>query len=315
MINLDIVIVNWNTGDQLRECLNSIQAADQGQNIRLRQCIVVDNASVDGSTGDLTGTDLPLRLIRNGMNKGFASACNQGAGLGSSEYILFLNPDCRLGTDSLGKPLHFLISKETEKIGILGIQLVDEKGVVQRNAARFATPQSLFYQMIGLDRIWPHRFKPHFMLEWDHNGSREVDQVTGAFTLLPRRLFDELKGFDDRFFMYFEDLDLALRAKQAGWSSYYFAESQAYHKGGGASYQVKAERLYYVMRSRVLYVAKHFGIRSAKSILVASLTVEFWARILWGIAGLSIKNVTQTLRAYRIYLGTLPKLINEIKGA
>jgi len=314
MIDLDIVIVNWNTGLQLRDCLQSILLASPASVLRLRQCVVVDNASADGSADGLDGLHLPLTIIRNHENKGFAYACNQGAKLADSEYILFLNPDTRLFPDSLVKPLHFLEGKHNEHVGILGIQLVDENGVIQRNVARFPTPKSLFYQMLGLDRLWPRRYQPHFMTDWNHRESREVDQVTGAFYLVRREVFEELEGFDERFFMYFEDLDFAYRVKQAGWRSYYLTDAQALHYGGGASYQVKAKRLHYVLNSRVLYVAKHFGVPSALRILIASLTVEFWARIGWSIANLSGQNIKETIQAYRMFLSTLPQLHRELRG-
>jgi GT2 family glycosyltransferase len=314
MIDLDIVIVNWNTGPQLQECLQSISLANSASVLRLCQCVAVDNASVDGSADGLEDLPLPLTMIRNHENKGFAYACNQGAKVGRSEYILFLNPDFRLFPDSLVKALCFLEGKRNERIGILGIQLVNENGVIQRNVARFPTPGSLFYQMLGLDRLWPHHFWPHFMTDWDHRESREVDQVTGAFYLVRRKVFEELKGFDERFFMYFEDLDFAHRAKQAGWKSYYLSDAQALHYGGGASYQVKAKRLFYVLNSRVLYVAKHFGVPSALKILISSLVVEFWARLGWSLVNLSGQNFIETLRAYRMFARALPQLLSDIRS-
>jgi len=314
MIDFDIVIVNWNTGAQLRDCLQSISPACPASVLCLRLAVVVDNASMDGSADSLEDFTLPLTMIRNHENKGFAYACNQGAKMGTSGYILFLNPDVKLFPDSLVKALRFLEGEHNERLGILGIQLVDEKGVVQRNATRFPTPKSLFYQMLGLDRLWPRRFPSHFITDWDYRESREVDQVTGAFYLVRRKVFEELKGFDERFFMYFEDLDLAYRAKQAGWKSYYLADARALHYGGGASYQIKAKRLYYVLNSRVSYVAKHFGVPSATGILIASLLVEFWARLGWSLANLSGQNFIETIQAYRMFLRTLPKLLRDYRG-
>jgi GT2 family glycosyltransferase len=314
MIDFDIVIVNWNTGSQLRDCLQSISPACPASVLCLRQAVVIDNASVDGSADSLEDFPLPLTMIRNHENKGFAYACNQGAKVGASEYILFLNPDFRLFPDSLVKALRFLEGKQNERVGILGIQLVDENGVIQRNVARFPTPKSLFYQMLGLNRLWPRRFPSHFMTDWDYQESREVDQVTGAFYLVRREVFEELKGFDERFFMYFEDLDLACRAKQAGWKSYYLADAQALHYGGGASYQVRAKRLYYVLNSRVSYIAKHFGAPSATRILVASLLVEFWARLGWSLVNLSGQNFIETLRAYGMFARTFPQLLRDVRG-
>jgi GT2 family glycosyltransferase len=273
----------------------------------------VDNASIDDSAEGLEGLPLPLAMIRNHENKGFAYACNQGAKVGGSEYILFLNPDFRLFPDSLVKALRFLEEKRNERVGILGIQLVDHNGVVQRNVARFPTPKSLFYQMLGFDRLWPRRFPSHFMTAWDHRESREVDQVTGAFYLVRRKVFEELHGFDERFFMYFEDLDFAYRAKQAGWKSYYLADAQALHYGGGASNQVKARRLSYVLNSRVLYVAKHFGMPAAWGILLTSLGIEFWTHLGWSLINLSGQNFIETLWAYGMFVRTLPCLLRELR--
>ena len=313
MIDFDIVIVNWNTANQLLDCLQLISLASPESILCLRQCIIVDNASQDGSADGLEDLPLPLTIIRNNENMGFAYAANQGAKVGKSGYILFLNPDSKLYPDSLVKALSFLEGKRDEQIGILGIQLVDSNGVVHRNVARFPTPKSLFYQMLGLDRLFPGHFPSHFMTEWDHHDSREVDQVTGAFFLVRRLVFEEIKGFDERFFMYFEDLDFAYRAKQAGWSSHYLAEAQALHYGGGSSYQVKSKRLYYGFNSRVLYVAKHFGTPSAIKILIACFLVEFWTRLGWSLAHSSKETFIATLQAYRMFLGTLPQLLRKLR--
>jgi hypothetical protein len=312
MDNLDIVIVNWNTGTKLYECLQSIPPACLTPIVRLNRCTVVDNASTDGSLNALSELPLPLEIIQNEANKGFAFASNQGAKVGNAKYILFLNPDSRLFPDNLQKALLFLEDMRNERVGILGIQLVDGQGVVQRNVARFPTPISLFYQMLGLDRLWPHRFPPHFMNEWDHQESQEVDQVEGAFFFVRRKVFEELAGFDERFFMYFEDLDFAYRAKQTGWKSYYLAETKAFHFGGGASNQVKAKRLFYVLNSRVLYVAKHFGLFAAFGILFASVAVETWVRLGWDILNFSWYNFRNTIRAYGMFLTASPQLIKGL---
>ena len=314
MIDLDIVIVNWNTGPQLQECLQSISLANSASVLRLCQCVVVDNASVDGSADGLKDLPLPLTMARNHENKGFAYACNQGAKHGAAEYLLFLNPDIKLFPDSLTKALLFLQKAQNRQVGILSIQLVDHNGFVQRNVSRFPTPKSLFDQMLGLDRLWLHRFPSHFMTDWDHRESREVDQITGAFYLVRRKVYEELRGFDERFFMYFEDLDFAYRAKQAGWKSYYLTDAQAFHYGGGASYQVKAKRLFYVLNSRVIYIAKHFGVSSALKILISSLIVEFWARVGWSLVNLSGQNLIETLRAYRMFVRVLPQLLSDIRS-
>ncbi|HEY3477185.1 MAG TPA: glycosyltransferase family 2 protein [Anaerolineales bacterium] len=312
--NLDIVIVNWNAGDKLFECLDSVQHSNADPSYHLANCIVVDNASTDGSVDRIRSMDLPLQLIVNAENKGFGFACNQGANCGSSEYILFLNPDVRLFSDSLSKSIAFMEARENQQIGILGIQMTDQSGAIHRNVARFPSPGSLFYQMLGLDRLWPRRFPPHFMTDWAHLESRIVDQVPGAFFLIRRSLFQALNGFDERFFMYFEDLDLAYRARAAGWPSYYLASLRAFHHGGGTTNQVRSRRLFYVLRSRILYAAKHFGYGHALGLLLASLTVEACARLGWSLVNLSARNFLETLQAYALYMRELPGLIQKIRN-
>lgn len=314
MADLDIVIVNWNGGNKLFECLGSIQHADTDTSFQLAKCIVVDNASTDGSVDLIRDMDLPLELILNTENKGFGFASNQGARCGDSKYILFLNPDVKLFPDSLSKSISFLESHDELKIGVLGIQMIDQNSAIHRNVARFPSPVSLFFQMLGIDRLWPRQFPAHFMTDWPHMDSRVVDQVPGSFFLVRRSLFNDLQGFDERFFMYFEDLDFAYRARQLGWVNYYLSSVQAFHYGGGTTDQVKALRLFYVLRSRLYYVAKHSGYHWALWIMVASLTVEVWVRLAWSAIRLSGGDLQETIRAYLLYTQELPVLMRKIKN-
>jgi len=311
MIYLDIVIVNWNAGDQLTDCLASFAPACQDPTFKLSKCIVVDNASTDGSAEHLAALPFPIEVIRNRANTGFASASNQGARAGSSEYILFLNPDVRLFPDSLTRPLAFLADPLHERVGVVGLQLVGEGGAVQRNVTRFPTPGDLFFQMLGFDRLFPRQFPPLFMSGWDYGDSRVVDQVPGAFFLIRRGLFESLGGFDERFFMYFEDLDLAFRARRAGFTSYYLAEARVFHRGGGTTSQVKASRLFYILRSRAQYVAKQYGRVAALAIIVASLCVEFWLRCAWSLLRLSPRDCAATAQAYARFILSLPGLFTH----
>ena len=314
MADLDIVIVNWNAGNKLFECLDSVRRSITDPSFQLAKCVVVDNASSDGSLDRIRNMELPLELVENTANKGFGFACNQGARCGAGKYILFLNPDVRLYPESLSGAVSFFESYTEEKIGILGIQMVDQNGAIHRNVARFPTPQSLIYQMFGIDRLWPRRFPPHFMTDWSHLDSRVVDQVPGAFFLVRRSVFEGLNGFDERFFMYFEDLDLAYRAHLAGWVNYYLSSVRAFHHGGGTTDQVRALRLFYVLRSRVIYTAKHFGVRRAHWIMFASIAIEMWVRLTWSLLKLSGKDFLETLQAYFLYRIAFPALVRQIKN-
>lgn len=308
-ISLSIVIVNWNAGRQLADCIASIFAASGS--VDLQDVIVVDNGSVDGSTDELGSHNLPVRVIRNTTNRGFARACNQGAKLSLADYLLFLNPDSRLFNESLTRPLRFMEIPENRRVAIVGVQLVDADGHVSCTCARFPTAARFFSTMLGLDRAFPKRFPSHFMKEWDHRDSREVDQVMGAFFLIRRTVFEELGRFDERFFVYFEEVDLAVRARQRGWRTYYLSEAKVYHKGGGTTERVKPTRLFYSLRSRVLYSYKHFGWWSATTVLLGTMLVEPVTRVVVATFRRSGSDLGATLRAYAMMLGDMPMILSR----
>lgn len=305
---VDIIIVNWNAGSLLRDCVRSIGEARQ-VGFEFGQVVIVDNGSADESLDGLASPTLPLKIICNTENKGFAAACNQGAQGSRADYLLFLNPDTRLFSDSLSVPLAFMESGQNQSVGICGIQLIDEHEEISRSCARFPTPSMFYSKIFGLDRLFPEFFKSHFMEEWGHDENREVDHVIGAFFLLRRRLFEQLNGFDERFFVYLEDLDFSLRAKESGWASYYLADARAYHKGGGTSEQVKARRLFYSLRSRILYGYKHFTLTQATLLLLSTLCFEPFTRLLFNLFQGAFKSASETISGYLMLYRALPEIM------
>lgn len=277
---VDIVIVNWNSGTLLRQCLASIPGALDDGTITAH-VVVVDNASQDGSCDNLSETGYTLEVVRNLHNAGFAAACNQGARQTAGEYILFLNPDTRLLPGSLSIPLQFMQQAENDRIGICGVQLLDNQGRLARSCARFPSLGNILAKMLGLSRIFPRAGMT--MREWDHLENRRVDQVMGAYFLVRRSVFEALGGFDERFLVYFEDVDFALRASQAGWSSYYLANASIHHLGGGATRNIKGRRLFYFLRSRIVYAGKHFSPPAAVAHMALTLTLELLARLLFAL--------------------------------
>lgn len=296
---ISIIIVNWNAGSQLVDVVLSI--ASFHANL-VDMVIIVDNASTDDSVAraESLASDIPfsLKIIRNSENKGFGTACNQGAKQAFSEYLLFLNPDAKLYEDTLSKAFAYMQNPEHAHVGICGVQLIDETDHVSRSCTRFPTAVGMLAHAVGIDRIFPRT--GHFMAEWDHAQTQQVDHVIGAFFFVRRELFNVLNGFDERFFVYLEDLDFSYRAKQAGWSSIYLATAQAFHAGGGTSNQVKAKRLFYSLRSRLLYVFKHFSWMSAILVLLVTLLIEPLSRSALAILRRSGSGFIETWGAYRM---------------
>ena len=271
---LDIVIVNWNSGTQLKSCLASLPAALH-PTFSLQRVVIVDNASSDASMdGDFYPHSLPVTIISNSENRGFAVACNQGAASSNADFLLFLNPDTLLQTHSLDFPLSFLLQPENSHIGICGIQLLDDNQNLSRTCAHFPSAMHFVGHSLGLDRLFPQTFPGLYLSAHDHSNSHIVDHVIGAFFLVRRSVFDQLDGFDERFFVYLEDLDFSLRAKQTGWTSYFLSTAQARHQGGGCSKQAKDTRLFYSLRSRLLYSFKHFSFLAATFVLFFTLLLN-----------------------------------------
>lgn len=310
---VDIIIVNWNAGDQLQQVISSICAHHDNL---VESVIIVDNASTDSSLNGVESeaSKLPfkLQIVRNSGNMGFGVACNQGAALCNSEFLLFLNPDTRVFSGSLSKPLEVMRRPDNERIGILGISLIDENGEVSRSCARFPSLSTFAAQAIGLNRLARFSSLSMHMSDWAHDTSKRVDHVIGAYYLIRRSLFHDLGGFDERFFVYLEDLDLSLRASAMGYTSLFFAESQAFHSGGGASRQVKAHRLFYSLRSRLLYGFKHFPRWKAWALLFITLAIEPLSRTVLS-ATTGSESVINTWRGYAMLYQDIPRILERAR--
>jgi GT2 family glycosyltransferase len=294
---LSIIIVNWNSGQLLRECVSSIALSIQ-DGFSIIQVIVVDNGSSDESLDGVDQLTVPVQVIRNIENRGFAAACNQGGSVAIGDYLLFLNPDTRLFVDSLSKPIYFMQQPSSSRIGICGIRLVDEEGHPSTSAARFPTLRVMTGRTLGLSLPLPKVFPAHLLTSADLMESGIVDQVIGAFFLIRRNVFVRCNGFDERFFVYFEEVDLAIRAKRLGYASYFLSEASAYHKGGGCSESVRASRLFYSLRSRILYAQKHYSNVDCNMLILLTM-LELPLRLVQGLLRFSASDVNNTFIAYR----------------
>ncbi len=296
--NVTAVVVNWNSGTQLLECLNSLQ--------NVCPIVVVDNSSTDGSCDGVSALD-NVKVIAAKYNLGFGMASNLAASHAQTEYLLFLNPDAAVFPGTLERALSAMEEPAYSNVGICGVQLVDATNAVARSCARFPSSAMFAAQALGLDKFIPQLGL--LMSDWPHNSTQHVDHVIGAFFLVRTELFKSLQGFDERFFVYLEDLDFSLRAKQAGWGSLYLADVQAFHKGGGTSDQIKARRLFYVLRSRLLYANKHFGFWGSLVTFLSTLLLEPVSRSVLALVRRSRSDLKETWQAYGMLLRWLPSWV------
>lgn len=301
---LDVVIVNWNAGDQLRACLASLAASAGAEHLRV---VVVDNASSDGSADGLGRPGLALTVLRNRENLGFARACNQGAAQGSADAILFLNPDTGVSRDGIAIARAQLDSEPGT--GIVGARLVDEAGHTHRTCARHPTGARLIAHTLFLDRVLPGLVRPHFLLDWDHAETRAVDAVMGAFLMIRRPLFARLGGFDERFFVYWEDADLCARTAAAGFAVCHAAGAEIRHRGQGTTEAVKDRRLFYFLRAQALYAHKHHGRAVSLAVLAAALTVNLPVRLGRALVRGGRGDAGAVIRAGLMLTRALPRLL------
>jgi N-acetylglucosaminyl-diphospho-decaprenol L-rhamnosyltransferase len=302
--SVHIVIVNWNTGDYLRECLGSIAASD-GAGVRIAQVTVVDNASCDGSANRLPASPLPLEVVRNDQNVGFAAACNQGAAGSAAEYLLFLNPDTRLFPDTLATVTRFMESDAAAGVGICGAQVVDAHGNPAISCARFPTLGVFLGKVTGLHRVMPGLLPGHHLTPDETRNSRVVDQVIGAFFFVRRELFTRLGGFDPRYFLYYEEVDFALRARRGGVRSYFLKEAMILHAENVSSDQVPAAQLYHSLRSRLLFTYRHWPRWQANATVVLTLSLELAARLVRAARRRSRSDLSAIADGYGRLMGDL----------
>ena len=305
---LDIVIVNWNSRLQLAACLRSLSQSGLPKGASI---VVVDNSPQSEITGDISGAP-PFTILHPEKNLGFGGGCNHGASQSGAPFILFLNPDIVFPEGCLDKLISIIESGDIpDRAVIIGAQLLNPDGTIQKNIARFPSFKHLFPRMLGLDRVFPKTFKPHYMKDLDYSQTQVVKQVPGAFFLVRRNAFKQLGGFDERFFLYFEDVDFSYRAHLAGWQTLYRADVSVQHTSGGTTQSIKRRRLYYSLRSRVLYVSKHFGRRKAYLIILGILFLEFPVRIIRSLFRISFQDLKNNFQALGLFLANLLEIVKK----
>lgn len=304
-VTVDIVIVNWNAGRHLQACLTSL-AESECTGFLLGDVVIVDNDSSDDSLDGLDARGLPLRVVRNAGNRGFGAACNQGAAFGHGGLVLFLNPDAVLLPEALDRAVRALLtSPKALRVAVAGARLIGETGRVTSSCSRFPSFPVVLWKMLGLSLVWPQVFRPQAMPPDETDHSQVVDQIIGAFFLIRRAVFEELGGFDERFFLYYEEVDLSLRLRESGWTSYYVHDAVVQHKGRVSSDQVPARRLLYSLRSRSQFAHKHWPRWQAVTLDVLTVGLEGAIRLIAALARRQRRDVADTFWALRRYLDFL----------
>jgi N-acetylglucosaminyl-diphospho-decaprenol L-rhamnosyltransferase len=267
MLDIGIVIVNYNTRDLLRTCLQTVYASTGGLDYAL---CVVDNCSSDGSAAMVAAGFPQVRLIANDENVGYPAANNQGLralgypdGAETPRFALLLNPDTELPPDALAGMVRFM--EEHPEAAAAGPRLLLRDGSLDLACRRsFPSPAVSFYRLSGLSRLFPRsrRFGRYNLTYLDPDQVAEVDSVVGAFMLVRREAIRQVGLLDESFFMYGEDLDWCYRFKTAGWKVYYNPAVTVLHvKRAASRHSARAQVEFW--RAMRLFYQKHYAAQTS----------------------------------------------------
>jgi N-acetylglucosaminyl-diphospho-decaprenol L-rhamnosyltransferase len=250
------VIVNYQSYDELRNCLASLDRACEGISV-----VVVDHTSVSDAADELSRTFPEIRLLRLTDNHGFAAGINRGARETDSPFLLLLNPDCVVEPDACCRLAACM--EEHEGVGAVGPKIRNADGSVQQSARRFPDlTTAIAGRSSWLTRVAPNNplSRHNLPVQGSLSASRrEVDWVSGACMLVRRAAFDAVSGMDEGFFLYWEDADFCQRLKHAGFRTMYCPEAVATHVGGRSSRHAADASLEAFHRSALRLYTKHAG--------------------------------------------------------
>lgn len=259
---VSVVIVNFNNKDKLLLCLPSLARADCRQ---LKEIIVVDNNSSDGTLEYIKKNFPAVKVLSQSENLGYARGVNAGLRQATSEYCLILNPDVIVIPGSLEVMLDYLV--RNPKVGLAGCKLLNEDGSLQYSVRRFPDLRTYLYRFTPIRGLMAGSSieQYYLMQEWDHREDRLVDWVLGGCMLVRKKAVNDVGLMDERFFLYFEDVDFCFRMWEAGWQVAYVAEAAMFHKHMRASANKLFNRATYEHFKSLFYFLRKHGLRLPKN--------------------------------------------------
>ncbi|MEW5873680.1 MAG: glycosyltransferase family 2 protein [Candidatus Zixiibacteriota bacterium] len=283
-----VVIVTYNSADDIEPCLESVRSASA----RPLQVVVVDNASTDGTPNLVRDAFPEATLLTNSTNRFYAAANNQGLAVAGGEYVLLLNPDVLLpvgGIDALVRELN----AHPDCVAIAP-KLIDPRGRRQASLREFPGFDTLWFDLLGLSLLFPKspRFGRWRMGWFDGATSRRVDQPMASCLLIRRGAIAEIGLFDERYPMFFNDVDWCRRVADRGWGIWYTADVAARHRGGASTRQAKIRMIWMAHTAYLRYLRQyhcpHAGHRlllwlSVPPVYLAAMLRSVWWRLrsLW----------------------------------
>lgn len=267
LLELSVIIVNYNVKYFLEQCLCSVKKACKKIDAEV---VVIDNNSTDGSREHLENKFPEVNFIWNDSNIGFAKANNSVLTAAKGKYILFLNPDTILPEDCIEKCLSFFPTQHS--CGALGVKMIDGSGRFLRESKRsYPTASASFFKLCGLSKIFPSSkiFSKYYAGHLPEDKINPVEVLSGAFIMTTRNALKKVKGFDTDFFMYGEDIDLCYRIQKEGFALFYFPETTIIHFKGESTQKKSKQYNQHFYGAMKLFVKKHFSKSKSSALILA----------------------------------------------
>lgn len=262
-LDISVILVSYNTIEMTKMALSHLVASSHDVEMEV---IIIDNDSKDCSVEVLRREYPQVTLIENKTNVGFGRANNQALPHIKGRYVLLLNTDAFVESDTVSKTIRYM--DENPQCGILGVKLLGRDGVLQPSCRYFPTPWNIFLNHSGLKRLFQRTVMVDDM-SWDHATVRDCDWVPGCYYLIRKEVIDQIGLLDHRYFLYYEEIDHCFAAKQAGWKVTYFPYSSVVHIGGESAKtrgeitqrgrQIESLKI----ESELLYFRKNHGLNAA----------------------------------------------------
>ncbi len=255
-LRLSVLIVTYQSEEFIAKCIESIAKHLSGIQ---HEVFVLDNASSDRTVIAARSSSNHVKVISNPRNQGFSHALNLGLREARGEYILWLNPDSELLDSGLGEIMNYL--DRNPRVGIAGPKIQNPDGSIQYSCRSFPNHLTAFFNRYSLfTKLFPQNrlSKKYLHTDWDRSIVHDVDWVSGACLLMRRVLLEDVGYMDERFFMYSEDVDYCLRARNLGWDIQYHPGAVILHHIGGSSRKLKSRMIIERHKSMWQYYLKHF---------------------------------------------------------
>lgn len=237
-MKLSIIITSFNTKELLEKCLLSLKNAQA-------EIIVVDNASIDGSVERVEQRYKGIKILRNKENLGFAKANNQGIKIAQGEYVLLLNSDTQVEPKALDELIKF--AEERSEAGVIGAKLLNQDGSTQPSVFHLPTIRG------AISEFWFKKTESFSKYAPKGNNPIEVEAVVGAAMLIPKPVIEKVGLLDERYFMYFEDLDYCRRVRRAGFKVYYLPKAEVIHHHGASGKELGHKTNQWLVTSSKIY--------------------------------------------------------------